>query len=55
MVLLDPGQEAARAWSVRVIPSSFLVDAAGRVRYGVIGNLDWASEEAVKTVRVLMP
>jgi peroxiredoxin len=54
-VLRDPDREAARAWRVRVIPSSFLVDAEGRVRYSVIGNLDWATEESVKTVRALLP
>jgi thiol-disulfide isomerase/thioredoxin len=54
-VLLDSGQDAAKAWRVRVIPSSFLVDADGRVRYRVIGNLDWASEESVRTVRALLP
>jgi thiol-disulfide isomerase/thioredoxin len=53
-VLLDPGQETARAWRVRVIPSSFLIDADGRVRYSVIGNLDWASGESVRTVRALL-
>jgi thiol-disulfide isomerase/thioredoxin len=52
-VLLDPGQEAARAWQVRVIPSSFLVDGQGRARYRVIGHLDWGGEEAVRTVRAL--
>jgi thiol-disulfide isomerase/thioredoxin len=54
-VLLDGDQDAARAWRVRVIPSSFLVDAEGRLRYSVIGNLDWASEESVRTVRALLP
>lgn len=54
-VLLDGGQDAAKAWRVRVIPSSFLVDAEGRVRYSVIGNLDWASAESVRTVRALLP
>ncbi len=53
-VLLDPDQEAARAWRVRVIPSSFLVDGDGRVRYSVIGNLDWASDDAVRRVRGLL-
>jgi cytochrome c biogenesis protein CcmG, thiol:disulfide interchange protein DsbE len=55
ITLLDPGQETARAWRVRVLPGSFLIDADGRVRYGVIGELDWASEEAVETVRKLLP
>jgi thiol-disulfide isomerase/thioredoxin len=54
-VLLDPDQDAARAWRVRVIPSSFLVDAAGRVRYRVVGNLDWGADDSVRTVRALLP
>ena len=54
-VLLDPNQEAARTWRVRVLPGSFLVGADGRVRLSVIGEIDWASEDAVKTVRALLP
>lgn len=54
-VVLDPDQEAARAWRVRVIPSSFLVDPQGRVRYRVIGTIDWGSEESLRAVRALLP
>jgi thiol-disulfide isomerase/thioredoxin len=53
--LLDPNRDAARAWRVRVLPGSFLIDPEGRVRYSVIGELDWTTEEAVKTVRGLLP
>ena len=53
-VLLDPNQDASRAWRVRVLPSSFLVDAEGRVRYTVIGEMDWASQESVDTVQTLL-
>jgi thiol-disulfide isomerase/thioredoxin len=53
-VLLDPNQDASRAWRVRVLPSSFLVDAEGRVRYTVIGEMDWASQESFDTVQVLL-
>jgi thiol-disulfide isomerase/thioredoxin len=55
VTLLDPGQVTARAWRVRVLPGSFLIDADGRVRYSVIGELDWASDEAMETVRTLLP
>jgi hypothetical protein len=51
--LLDPNQDASRAWRVRVLPSSFLVDAEGRVRYTVIGEMDWASQESFDTVQML--
>lgn len=53
-VLLDPNQDASRAWRVRVLPSSFLVDAEGRVRYTVIGEMDWASQESVDAVQTLL-
>jgi hypothetical protein len=54
-VLLDPNQEAPRARRVRVLPASFLIDAAGRVRFSVIGEVDWMGEEAVKRVGSLLP
>jgi hypothetical protein len=38
-----------------VLPGSFLVGADGQVRYIVIGELDWASEDAMRTVRALLP
>lgn len=53
-VLLDPNQDAARAWRVRVLPSSFLVGADGRVRYTVIGEMDWDGKESVETVLTLL-
>lgn len=53
-VLLDPNQDAARAWRVRLLPSSFVIGPDGRVRYSVIGEIDWASDEAVEVVRGLL-
>ena len=55
VTLLDPNQDAARAWRVRVLPGSFLLDVDGRVRYSVVGELDWTSDEAVRKVRGLLP
>src|SRR5262249_52475344 len=48
-ILLDPNQEAVRAWRVRVLPESFLVDADGRMRYRAIGEIDWTGEAVVAT------
>ena len=53
-LLLDPGGETPRGWRVRVLPASFLVGRDGRVRYHVIGELDWASDAAVAVVRSLL-
>jgi len=54
-VLLDPGQSASRAWRVRVLPTSFLVGADGRVRYSVVGQVDWAAPPIAAAVRGLLP
>jgi len=53
-VLLDPNQDAPRAWRVRVLPASFVVDRGGRVRYRVIGEIDWMGREAVDAVTRLV-
>jgi len=53
-VILDPSQEGARAWRVRVLPVSFVVAPDGRPRYTVLGEFDWASEEALETIRELL-
>jgi hypothetical protein len=52
-ILLDPNQAAPRAWRVRVLPSSFLIGQDGRVRYNVIGEIDWASQDAIAVVQEL--
>ncbi|HET9314922.1 MAG TPA: TlpA disulfide reductase family protein [Vicinamibacteria bacterium] len=53
-VLLDPNQDAPRAWRVRVLPASFVVDREGRVRYRVVGEIDWMGREVVEAVSRLL-
>ncbi|WP_407275705.1 TlpA family protein disulfide reductase [Halothiobacillus sp. DCM-1] len=40
-VLLDRDGSVAKQWGVFAFPSSFLVDAQGRVRYSVNASIDW--------------
>jgi len=53
-VLLDPNQDARRAWRVRLLPSSFVIGPDGRARYSVIGEIDWAHADAVALVQGLL-
>jgi len=53
-VLLDGFSEAWRAWKPGMLPASYLIGRDGRVRYRVIGEFDWAGEEAGKVVRQLL-
>jgi thiol-disulfide isomerase/thioredoxin len=58
-VLQDPLGEMARAWGVTIFPSTVLIDANGKVRGVLRGELDWTGSEAdrllaplLKTVRL---
>ena len=53
-VLLDTGSETFNAWDVSVLPTSFLLDKQGRIRYRVQGDLEWDSEEVVSVIGELI-
>jgi peroxiredoxin len=53
-VLLDNQGEAFDAWGATVLPTSYIVDPEGRLRYVVHGPLDWAADEVIETVRSLI-
>ena len=53
-VLLDPEGETFSAWGASVYPTSLLVDKGGRVRYRVVGPLDWDGEEAAGVIDGLL-
>ncbi len=49
-LLLDRDGAVARAWKARVLPASYLVGGDGRIRYVVLGELDWSGEAARRVV-----
>lgn len=54
-VLLDTEKEAARAWgAATVLPTTVLIDATGRPRYQVQGELDWSGARAQRLVDALL-
>lgn len=54
-VLMDRDSGAAKAWRARILPASFLLGPDGRIRYAVLGELDWTQEPARKAVAELLP
>lgn len=53
-VLLDPNKSATRAWGARVLPVTYIVGPDGRLRYRVVGEMDWDSEQAVGLISELI-
>ena len=50
-VLLDPRGDAARALGARGIPTTLLIDRAGKERGRLEGAADWSSAEFVEAIR----
>jgi thiol-disulfide isomerase/thioredoxin len=54
-ILLDPEGKATREWGARVLPASFVVGPEGRIRYSLIGELDWGHDLVVSRIVELLP
>lgn len=52
-MLLDRHMQAAKAWQVRVLPTSFVLGQDGQIRYSVVGLLDWSAPQVVKLLTEL--
>jgi thiol-disulfide isomerase/thioredoxin len=50
-ILRDSGMEATKAWRVRVLPASFLVDKNGMLRYQLVGDTNW--EDAAQQAPIM--
>ncbi len=53
-VLLDPQGAAARAFGAEGIPTSVVIDKAGRERARLEGSADWSTPDAAAAVRKLI-
>ena len=54
-ILLDPERAVARAWGARILPASFVIGPDGRIRYSLVGELDWRHELVVSRISELLP
>jgi len=54
-VLLDKDGRALKAWKVFAFPTSYVVDAQGKIRYGLYGASEWDAADKVKKITQLLP
>ena len=54
-ILLDPEKVAMNNWAVKVLPTSYLLDTKGRIRYQAAGPVDWETDAAYSAVESLLP
>jgi peroxiredoxin len=54
-VLLDSRGEVARAYGIRAIPTTYLLDPEGKIVGRALGAREWASQDAFKLIEHLLP
>jgi thiol-disulfide isomerase/thioredoxin len=54
-VLLDPERRVSRAWDARILPVSFVVGQDGRIRYSLVGEINWGHDLVVSRIAELLP
>ena len=53
-VPLDTNSKTFADWDASVLPTSFLLDSKGRIRYRVVADLEWDSEEVIALIEALI-
>ena len=54
-ILMDSDGKALADWKVFVAPSTFLVDAQGKIRYTLQGGAEWDAPEYVARISEMLP
>ena len=53
-VLLDTSEDTYDAWGNETLPTSFLIDTQGNMRYRVRGNPGWQGKESITIIEQLI-
>jgi thiol-disulfide isomerase/thioredoxin len=53
-VLLDERKNTFNVWGLSVLPTSFLFDRKGNIRYRVVGDVEWDSKGVIALVEALI-
>jgi thiol-disulfide isomerase/thioredoxin len=54
-ILLDPEGKTARAWRARILPASYVIGPDGKIRYTLVGEINWGHEQVVSRIAELLP
>jgi peroxiredoxin len=53
-LLLDPDGEVVEQWMISAVPTTFILDRSGTIRYALYGGLEWDNDEVIATLDGLM-
>ncbi len=52
-ILLDESGKSIQDWKVFAVPSNFIIDPQGNIRYTLFGGVDWADSKLLEKISAL--
>ena len=53
--LMDKDGKALKEWKIFVFPTSYVLDAEGKLRYSLLGSTEWDEFDTLKKIEALLP
>lgn len=53
-ILFDPDGSTTKRWKIYGLPTSFLIDKEGKIRYILMGTKEWDEKEAVSLIESML-
>lgn len=53
-VLLNPEGKVVEEWMITAVPTTFVIDPKGTIRYALFGGIEWDKEDVIKTINGLI-
>jgi thiol-disulfide isomerase/thioredoxin len=53
-ILLDQEGTVIEQWMISAVPTTFIIDPEGRIKYALYGGLEWDNDEVINTINGLL-
>lgn len=53
-ILLNPEGDVVENWMITAVPTTFIVDPQGKIRYALFGGIEWDKPDVIETINGLM-
>ena len=54
-ILLDRERDLMQAWNISLLPTTYIFDPRGKLRYSHAGERDWSDATVRKAIESLLP
>ncbi|MFO7594090.1 MAG: TlpA disulfide reductase family protein, partial [Pseudomonadota bacterium] len=52
-ILLNPEGDVVEQWMITAVPTTFIVDPKGKIRYALFGGIEWDKPDVIETINGL--